>query len=606
MVTAGAGVHGAIACESLVGGWHDRAVSGLPTNGAGGGIADLDRVLDAILSPLAIVDRDLTLVAANTAYCAAGGRTKLELIGASLFEVFPDNPLDDDDTGAFDLRQALLRVFADGCAQSMPLQRYDVQATPNGPFQQRFWSITTSPIRHRRDGAVDYAVVHAEEITSFVDERLRAQAADQQPRTAGRTEAFDAVFAAALRHSEALKSFAEALVESSTVDEVARAFIHEGIDLIGGSGGAFIARGGDRLTILHRRGMSEALSDDAWSSFIVARGVEPFSDAIVGGEPLLFWNRADFLDAYPHLSSEVTSTDHHAWAVFPLTDGSTQLGAIGITFDDPDVFSPVVRLDLDTVTTLTTQATSRARLLAEQAETIDSINRILLADLEANPTVVTSTLYRPATQLSRSGGDWFDVISLGPTSTLLAVGDIADHGPGTTGEMMRARATLQSHAVQYRTCSTIAQSVSTTLARFSETFATASIVLYDSEVNTISWTTAGHPYPLFISASGDVALLRETHGPPLGVPTGAGGYLEAHRQATPGDTLVLYTDGLIERRDDSLDDAFDRLEEAARSAPDRETLAEHLYRTLLPSGIHADDVAILVATFTGIELDTSP
>jgi Stage II sporulation protein E (SpoIIE) len=68
----------------------------------------------------------------------------------------------------------------------------------------------------------------------------------------------------------------------------------------------------------------------------------------------------------------------------------------------------------------------------------------------------------------------------------------------------------------------------------------------------------------------------------------------------------LYTDGLIERRDDSLDDAFDRLEEAARSAPDRETLAEHLYRTLLPSGIHADDVAILVATFTGIAHDTSP
>lgn len=558
---------------------------------------DVDWIMNSIMSPIAIVDHEFRLVAVNDAYCAAGGRTRSQLLGVILFDAFPENPNDNQDTGPADLRKSLQRVLCDGTVEAMPLQRYDVQEVVDGPFTQRFWSITTSPVRRRPEGPIEFALVHAEEVTSYIDDRLRREAAGELPPTAGQTDAVDTVFTAALHHVAALNDFAATLVNASTVPEIAQAFTHTGIDLVGGSGGAFVSQVGDRLAIIQKLNVDGSATAVEWNNFAVTPGVEPFSDSILQRRSLLFHSRAEFLAAYPSLRDEINTTNHHAWAVLPLFDGMTPLGALGITFDEPDVFSTAVRLDLQTLTTLTTQATSRALLLAEQAEAIDSISRILEADLDTPATVVTSTLYRPAVKLSRSGGDWFDVIAISDTHTILAIGDIAAHGAGTTGEMMRARSTLQSHALHQRVTNDIACSVSETLYRFTDTFATACVVSYDAEQNMITWTTAGHPYPLLITACGDVELLEETHGPPLGVHNQTYRYGLSSRHVSPGDTLVLYTDGLIERRREDLQKGFTRIVAAARSVPPNADLAQHLYQTLLPTGVHLDDVAILVARF---------
>lgn len=81
-----------------------------------------------VMSPLAVLDRDLHFVAVNDAYCAVGGRKREELLGLDVFEAFPENPDDADDSGPADLRSCLMRVLAGGSAEMMPLQRYDVQA----------------------------------------------------------------------------------------------------------------------------------------------------------------------------------------------------------------------------------------------------------------------------------------------------------------------------------------------------------------------------------------------------------------------------------------------------------------------------------------------
>ena len=565
---------------------------------AGGPLVGFDWLLDAILTPLAIVDHDLRLVAVNDAYCMVGGRTRERLVGVRLIEAFPENPDDPEDTGPRDLRESLLRVLESGSAEMMPLQRYDVQEIVDGPFIRRFWSITTSPVRRKPDGPIEFAVIHAEEVTSFIDERLRRAATGEGSQTAGQTEAIDTVFGRALRHSATLNSFAEALVKSSTSTDVARAFIGAGIDFVGGSGGAFVTRDGDRLTILGRRGINDV--GDAWTSFPLAAGRDPFSDAIVLSEPLLFANRAQFLAAYPSMADQIMATDNHAWAVLPLSDGTSHLGALGVTFEQPDLFSTLVQLDLQNLAALTSQAMSRTTLLADQTATIESIIRVLEADLDDPSTVATEILYRPAASLPHSGGDWFDIISTDDRRTVLAIGDIAAHGAGTTGEMLRARATLQSHALQNESSSEIASRVSATLHRFTDTFATACIVVYDADEHTLTWTNAGHPYPLLITTEGDIELLRETHGPPLGIRNPNGPYGRGQRMVGPGDTLVLYTDGLIERRTEDLEASFNRLIAETRRAPDRHLLAEHLYRSLIPDGVHADDVAILIATIRSV------
>ena len=357
------------------------------------------------MSPLAVLDRDLHFVAVNDAYCAVGGRKREELLGLDVFEAFPENPDDADDSGPADLRSCLMRVLAGGSAEMMPLQRYDVQATADGPFLQRFWSITASPVRSEDDGSVDYVTVHAEEVTSFIDERLGREAAGQRPRTAGQTDAVDTVFSAALRHAAAVNDFAEALATSSTMAAVANAFIRAGIELVCASGGAFVSRVGDQVTVFDDRTMDDFAIGDVWRSFDVNAGDDPFSDAIIGGGPLLFADRAQLLAAYPALAETTERTAHRAWAVLPMFDGATALGALGLTFDAPDLFSPVMQLDLQTLARLTTQASSRALLLEEQGQTIDSITRILESDLDDIAHINTSTLYRPAINVSRSGGD---------------------------------------------------------------------------------------------------------------------------------------------------------------------------------------------------------
>jgi hypothetical protein len=88
------------------------------------------------------------------------------LIGVRLIDAFPENPADEQDAGPSDLRESLLRVLDTGRPEMMPLQRYDVQEVEGGPFVQRYWSITTSPARGRESGAIEFAVVHAQEVTS--------------------------------------------------------------------------------------------------------------------------------------------------------------------------------------------------------------------------------------------------------------------------------------------------------------------------------------------------------------------------------------------------------------------------------------------------------
>jgi serine phosphatase RsbU (regulator of sigma subunit) len=134
------------------------------------------------------------------------------------------------------------------------------------------------------------------------------------------------------------------------------------------------------------------------------------------------------------------------------------------------------------------------------------------------------------------------------------------------------------------------------MSKLKSTFATACIMIFEPDTRELTWTNAGHPYPVVVPASGTPRLLADTHGPPLGV---HGGARYQHRSLVldPGDTVLLYSDGLIERREHDIDKDFERLLEtipldALRPAG----LVGHLLDRLHPSGLHDDDIAILAVT----------
>src|SRR6185437_11959575 len=124
----------------------------------------------------------------------------------------------------------------------------------------------------------------------------------------------------------------------------------------------------------------------------------------------------------------------------------------------------------------------------------------------------------------------------------------------------------------------------------------------DPEAEELEAVTAGHLPPLLIEPDGETRLLEQTHGLPVGVRTGHS-YQACRHPFPTGSRLLLYTDGLIERRDESIDEGFQRLTAAARAAAQRtdSSLADRVYRALLDETPLEDDVALLAIETAPLE-----
>jgi serine phosphatase RsbU (regulator of sigma subunit) len=165
--------------------------------------------------------------------------------------------------------------------------------------------------------------------------------------------------------------------------------------------------------------------------------------------------------------------------------------------------------------------------------------------------------YLPAEEASRIGGDWYHATAAYDGSVVLAVGDVAGHGlrvAATMAQLRQALATLAATAttdpaelLSYLNRLLFADSTTATIA-------SAVVARYDVSTSTMTWAQAGHPAPLRSRAGETVAMTRPA-GPMLGTlprPT----YGTATTRFVPGDLLLFYTDGLIERRDRSFEEGL--------------------------------------------------
>jgi len=347
-------------------------------------------------------------------------------------------------------------------------------------------------------------------------------------------------------------------------------------------------------------------SAERWDAFMLDPGNEPFTDAVLKGEPLFFADVLSLIDAYPRLELDtVANPTHQAWATLPLRLGDETVGAIGLIFDRPITFDTPLRLLMYTLANLTAQAASRAQLREEQNVTMHSIEVAVEPRIDRCGHAEVAHIYRSATVASAAGGDWYDVLAIDSDTSLLVIGDVADHGAGVVGEMSRARATVHSFALDGHGPAEIARRTDQVLTRLANAHTTAVIALLDHRNSTLTWTTAGHPFPVIVPAHGDAMVLDTTHGAPLGVGADRG-YRQESRVLNPGDTLVLYTDGLVEESGENIDDSMDRLRSTAthliQSSARRVDVASKLFIELRPSGHHIDDIAILTVRWQPAEV----
>ncbi|MGW6686259.1 PP2C family protein-serine/threonine phosphatase [Streptomyces sp. NPDC054961] len=205
--------------------------------------------------------------------------------------------------------------------------------------------------------------------------------------------------------------------------------------------------------------------------------------------------------------------------------------------------------------------------------------------------------YLPAVGSLNVCGDWYDVVDLPGDCFGVAVGDVVGHGleAATVMGMLRSALSaavraLHEPARSLEVLGLYARSVEGALA----TTAVAAVV--DTRRRRITYSSAGHPPPLLLRPDGTCGLLDQATDPPLGARPEHVTRPQAALSYIPGDTLVLYTDGLIERRGEDIDVGLHRLTEAlarsVRLGPDR--LADALLARLdVARGAH-DDIALVV------------
>ncbi|MFJ6937592.1 SpoIIE family protein phosphatase [Streptomyces sp. NPDC101132] len=282
---------------------------------------------------------------------------------------------------------------------------------------------------------------------------------------------------------------------------------------------------------------------------------------------------------------------HVRIAAEPVLGGGVPIGVVGVFQDVSAQHHTEVALSatFDQLNVVQADAVLRNRLVLRLQHAIVPET----PTLETVPGLQVAARYRPATEEYRVGGDWYDVQTLPGGKILVTVGDIAGHGITSATSMIALRGALRGLAFAERAPGRLMGWLNeVTLHTSSQPTATALAALFDPADHSLCWTSAGHPPPLLLR-KGRARFLTGPHNVLLGALPGAE-YEEATAQLRPGDTLLLYTDGFVERRHTSLDDsleAFRRTAERLGPGPPDEQ-ADHLMSGVI--GDTDDDTSLVV------------
>lgn len=201
--------------------------------------------------------------------------------------------------------------------------------------------------------------------------------------------------------------------------------------------------------------------------------------------------------------------------------------------------------------------------------------------------------YLPAQSGLSVGGDWFSAIELPDGEALFVVGDVAGHGMGAVASMALLRFTAKGMVITGSTLTGALSRLNALLLHSRDPHGSATMVLarYSPRERRLEWAQAGHPPPLLVRA-GEAHYLQRPYGMLLGA-TDAPRYEAAEVRLEPGDQILLYTDGLVERPSESIDRGLERLARAAapRTGTAPASLDQLLGATLEPEG--RDDVCVL-------------
>jgi PAS domain S-box-containing protein len=532
---------------------------------------ELTWLMETLPAALVRLDRDWTIAYVNANAESIYGRTREQLVGLDVWAAFPDargTVIEETYRRAMDTGEpGTLAVYFE------PL---DVH------FDVRIWP-------------------DADGLTLFfhdVNDRVRAE------------QALDAALRAkdaAARRLASLNAIALDLTAAETVDDLEEIVVGRGLSVLGSDGGAVVTRdesGGWRMTI------SAAMGAVSQSEY----GVVPYDAPLPGpwaarnDRILMLPTRKSGLAFHPAMARAYENTGQSGWAFLPLTVRDRRLGCLAISWTDEHVVDAEELELLEGFAAQCAQTLDRIRgreaeqaMAARAVAMSETLQRSLLSPPAQPDDVAVAVRYRPAVQEAQVGGDWYDSFLTSTAVLSLVVGDITGHDRQAAAVMGQTRNLLRGVAY------TLGEPPAAVLGALDRalrdlevrTYATVLLANIDQTPEQAAdgrrafrWSNAGHPPPVLVRADGTTALLDTAPNRLLGVDA------EVRRDdhevlLDPGDLVLLYTDGLIERRGTDLDAGLDWLTSTvtALAGLDPEQICDALLD--LVDGRTEDDVVLL-------------
>jgi PAS domain S-box-containing protein len=238
-------------------------------------------------------------------------------------------------------------------------------------------------------------------------------------------------------------------------------------------------------------------------------------------------------------------------------------------------------------------AIEHARAYERELSNVEMLQRSLLPErLPDIDGIQVAAIYMPGG--ADVGGDWYDAIPLEGGRVGVAMGDVVGHGIGAAALMGQLRHAMRAYALEGHSPAGVLDRLDRVVRSLDGgQMATLLYLVMEPDHGTVRFANAGHVPPLVIGPDGEADYLETAHNPPLGV-FDSPDHLEITTELTPGSTIVLYTDGLVEERGVSIDQGLEALRLAAsQDACHPEELCERLVESMLAIHPANDDIAVL-------------
>jgi GAF domain-containing protein len=402
------------------------------------------------------------------------------------------------------------------------------------------------------------------------------------------------------------------LAAATSVEDLTRVVIERGLAVLDADGGAVCVR--DDAAQVIRLVVSESLGEQVQAEFgeLPLDGPLPGSYTALTGEVVLLPTRQSGLDFAPEMQTVYDSTGRGAWASLPLRASGRLLGSLVVSWTQERELRPQDEELLSAFAAQCAQALDRIQTLAAERRAAlaarrlsETLQRSLLTRPPEPDHLEVAVRYQPASQEAQVGGDWYDAFFTRDGALSVVIGDCSGHDREAVAAMAAVRNLLRATAYAVdRAPAAVLTALEETMAGLDvSALATALLAqVHQSDgqrergLRSMVWSSAGHLPPMMQQADGEVVALHSTPDLMLGLLPSTDRW--DHRiQLDPGSTVLLYTDGLVERRGEDLDDGVERL---------RSTLAElaglpldDVCDALLSrlGGDAEDDVALLAVRF---------